>query len=132
MQTIQYVDKLVAQCSAAIDGTLQHIRATGSNLVSVAGMNQLQLPASALLHIGGGLFWEARLPALSDLAPLLNSRSQTISSFGIAREVWANWVQDEAAEIDRIVPLGQALQFDTVWDGQDLLRAFTRLVAIRC
>lgn len=132
LQAVQSMDKLVAQCSAAIDGTAQHIRATDSNLVSVAGMDRLQLPASELLHIGGGLFWEARLPALSDLTPLLNSRSQTISSFGMAGPLLADWVQREAAQIDRIVPLGQALQFDTIWDGQDLLRDFTRLVAIRC
>jgi hypothetical protein len=132
IQAVQYVDKLVAQCSAAINGTAQHIRATGTNLVSVAGMDKLQLPDTALLHIGSGLFWEARLPALVDLSPLLDSRSQTISSFGMSGAVWADWVQREAAQIDRIVPLGQALQFDTVWDGQDLLRDFTRLVAVRC
>lgn len=132
MQTVQYVDKLVAQCSAAIDGTVQRIRSTGTNLVSVAGMDRIKLPDTALLHIGGGLFWEAHLPALTDLTPLLDARSQTISSFGIAEPIWADWVQRSAAQIDRIVPLGQALQFDTIWDGQDLLRDFTRLVAIRC
>ncbi len=132
IQAVQYVDKLVAQCSAAINGTVQRIRATGTNLVSVAGMDHLKLPDTDLLHIGSGLFWEARLPALDDLSPLLNSRSQTISSFGLSGKVWADWVQREAAQIDRIVPLGQALQFDTVWDGQDLLRDFTRLVGIRC
>jgi hypothetical protein len=62
---------------------------------------------------------------------LLDRRSQTISSFGMGTQTWTDWVQQEAALIDRIVPLGQALQFDTVWDGQDLLRDFTRLVAVR-
>ena len=132
MQEVQYVDKLVAQFSAAIDGSVQHIRSTGNNLISVACLDRLQLPHSSLLHIGGGLFWEAHLPTLNELTPLLNKRSQTISSFGIPGPVWLDWVQSEAAQIDRIVPLGKALQFDTVWDGQDLLRDFTRLVAIRC
>lgn len=131
-QAVQSVDKLVAQCTAAINGTAQHIRDTGSNLLSVAGMDQLQLPDIELLHVGGGLFWEAHLPTLSDLTPLLDQRSQTISSFGITESVWADWVQTEAPQIDRIVPLGQALEFDTIWDGHDLLRDFTKLVAIRC
>ena len=95
-------------------------------------VNQLQLPDIELLHVGGGLFWEAHLPTLSDLTPLLDQRSQTISSFGIPESVWADWVQTEAPQIDRIVPLGQALEFDTIWDGHDLLRDFTKLVAIRC
>jgi len=131
MRAVQFMDKLVAQCSAVINGTAQHIRPTGGNLVSVAGMDRLRLPESALLHIGGGLFWEAHLPHLNALSPLLDRRSQTISSFGMGTQAWCDWVQQEAALIDRIVPLGQALQFDTVWDGQDLLRDFTRLVALR-
>lgn len=132
VQPVQFMDKLVAQCSAVIDGAAQYIRPTGSNMVSVSGMTGLSLPESALLHIGGGLFWEAHLPALDALAPLLDRRSQTIGSFGIPAADWADWTLRHSALVDRIVPLGQALQFDTIWDGSDLVREFTRLVAIRC
>jgi hypothetical protein len=132
VQPVQFMDKLVAQCSAAISGSARVIRQTGSNLVSVAGMSVLGLPETDLLHIGGGLFWEAHLPNLAALAPLLDRRSQTIGSFGIPAADWVGWTVRHAALIDRIVPLGQALQFDTIWDGCDLLREFTRLVAIRC
>lgn len=132
VQPVQFMDKLVAQCSAAIDGAAQAIRQTGSNMVSVSGISSLTLPESALLHIGGGLFWEAHLPDLDALAPLLDRRSQTIGSFGISATTWAAWTVRHVALVDRIVPLGQALQFDTIWDGCDLLREFTRLVAIRC
>ena len=132
IQVVTYVDKLVAQCNAAIDGTTQNIRSTGTNLISVACLDRLQLPDTSLLHIGGGLFWEAHLPSLTELKPLLNKRSQTVSSFGMSGSLWSDWVQSEAAQIDRIVPMGQALLFDTVWDGQDLLRDLTRLIAIRC
>jgi hypothetical protein len=131
MQAVQFVDKLVAQCSAAIDGTANRLRPAGSNMVSVAGLARLDLPGHDLLHIGGGFFWEAHLPNLDALAPLLDSRSQTLSSHGIAAQDWAAWVTRHAACIDRIVPVGQALQFDTIWDGMDLLREFTRLVTIR-
>jgi hypothetical protein len=132
MQTVQYMDKLVAQCSAAIDDTVQHFYPTGGNLVSVADLTDLKRPQTDLLQIGGGLFWQAHLPDLKALTTLLDRRSQTISSFGMSAQAWSEWVRLEAAWIDRIVPLGQALQFDTIWDGQDLLRDFTRLVAIRC
>ena len=33
--------------------------------------------------------------------------------------------------IDRMVPLGSALSFDEVWDGEDFLAEFTRIVTIR-
>jgi len=32
--------------------------------------------------------------------------------------------------LDRIVPIGQALQFGRFWDGNDLLQAFCRQVFI--
>ncbi len=131
MQAVQYVNKLVAQCSAAINGTATQLRPGANNMVSVATLARLDLPAHDLLHIGGGLFWQAHLPDLDALAPLLDSRSQTLSSHGIAARIWADWTTRHAACIDRIVPIGQALQFDTIWDGMDLLREFTRLVAIR-
>lgn len=132
IQAVQYMDKLTAQYSAAIDGTVQHFHPTGGNLVSVADLTDLKKPQTDLLHIGGGLFWQAHLPDLKALTTLLDRRSQTISSFGMSAQAWSEWVLSEAAWIDRIVPLGQALQFDTIWDGQDLLRDFTRLVTIRC
>jgi hypothetical protein len=131
MQAVQFVNKLVAQCSAAIDGTTNRLRPAASNLVSVANLAQLVLPTHDLLQVGSGFFWEANLPDLDALGPLLDSRSQTLSSHGISAEVWADWATRHAARIDRIVPVGQALQFDTIWDGMDLLREFTRLVAIR-
>jgi len=33
--------------------------------------------------------------------------------------------------VDRMVPIGDALAFDDVWDGFDLLGEFSRLVALR-
>ena len=131
MQAVQFVNKLVAQCIAAIDGIATRLRPAASNIVSVATLARLDPPAHDLLHIGGGFFWQAHLPDLDALAPLLDSGSQTLTSHGIAADIWADWTIRHAAGIDRIVPVGQALQFDTIWDGMDLLREFTRLVAIR-
>ena len=34
------------------------------------------------------------------------------------------------AGIDRIVPFGQALNFDTIWDGFDLKRVFMREITL--
>ena len=129
---VQFVDKFFAQCSAAIDGSIQSSRNTGTNMVSVSRLTSHELPSKKLMHIGGGLFWEMLIQELNELAPILDRRSQTIGSFGITSDEWKQWTLNSVASIDRIVPLGQALQFDSIWDGMDLLREFTRLVSIRC
>ena len=84
------------------------------------------------VHDGNGVFLELDRPDLSGLAPLLASRDQTIAYFGIDRDDWLGLLPllpPHAA--DRIVPIGQALAFGAIWDGVDLLRAFTRQVDIR-
>ena len=131
-QPVQFVDKLVAQHTAVITGASSSIRNTGSNIISVSGITDLTVRNTDLPRVGGGLFWEGCLPDLRLLVPFLDRRSQTIASFGIPKSEWEAWVTKHATKIDRIVPFGQALQFDAIWDGMDLLREFTRLVAIRC
>jgi hypothetical protein len=130
--SVQFVDKFVAQCAAAIEGFIKSSRNMGTNMVSVSRLTTHYRLPKKLMHIGGGLFWEAQIQELDELAPILDRRSQTIGSFGISSEEWKKWTLKSVACIDRIVPLGQALQFDSIWDGMDLLREFTRLVAIRC
>ncbi len=82
-------------------------------------------------HCGGGLFFEARLERLSDLAPFLERRDQTLAHFGFSaaalRDAVAAW---NGRGLDRLVPVGQALQFARYWDGMDLLSELTRAVWI--
>lgn len=83
------------------------------------------------LHCGGGLFLEKDLASLEDLAQTLTAKDQTLSYFGYAPEDFAGLVKKLAARsLDRIVPIGRALEFSSTWDGMDLLHAFTRRVEI--
>ncbi|TXG98157.1 MAG: hypothetical protein E6R09_11725 [Rhodocyclaceae bacterium] len=85
------------------------------------------------LHDGQGLFLELQRPSLSDLIPELRSRDQTLAHFGFARaELLTMLAGLPARAVDRLVPVGEALAFNAVWDGVNLLRAFTREVQIRC
>ena len=34
-----------------------------------------------------------------------------------------------AQGVDRVVPVGQALEMDTVWDGRDLIAELSRIVS---
>jgi hypothetical protein len=83
------------------------------------------------LHCGGGLFLERDLPALEDLADSLTSKDQTLSYFGYdAGELKRLAMQLPGRAIDRIVPIGQALDFSPTWDGVDMFHSFTRCVEI--
>ncbi|HEY0953582.1 MAG TPA: acyl-CoA reductase [Roseateles sp.] len=96
-------------------------------------LQRVWLDAPAVLpeaHCGGGLFHEASFEQFGQLAPLWSRRVQTVSQFGLGAERWQAWLAAQpVAGIDRIVPVGRALDFDPVWDGQDLWAAFTRRIA---
>jgi hypothetical protein len=82
-------------------------------------------------HDGDGIFIEIHRTSLSEVPDLLSPLDQTISSFGFLRSDWISILDRVPAHAaDRVVPVGSALEFDTVWDGQDLLRAFTREIAV--
>ncbi|MCE4556115.1 acyl-CoA reductase [Roseateles cellulosilyticus] len=95
-------------------------------------VQRVWLDAPAVLpeaHCGGGLFHEASFEQFAQLAPLWSRRVQTVSQFGLGAERWQAWLAEgPVGGIDRIVPVGRALDFDPVWDGQDLWTAFTRRI----
>lgn len=83
------------------------------------------------LHCGGGLFLEKDLPTLDDLAESLTSKDQTLSYFGYdAAQLGRLAMELPARAIDRIVPIGQALEFSTTWDGVNMFQSFTRCVDV--
>ncbi|MFB5085880.1 acyl-CoA reductase [Psychrobacillus sp. PGGUH221] len=82
-------------------------------------------------HCGGGLFFEYDVERLADLAKMIIDKDQTLAYFGFNRSDLLVFIEGiETRGIDRIVPIGQALNFDDVWDGQSFLKSFTREVVI--
>jgi hypothetical protein len=80
-------------------------------------------------HPGGGLFLEVMLAELGELAPVLERKDQTLTWFGFDEEELRGLVRRlNGRAIDRLVPIGEALQFGRFWDGLDLLQEFCRHV----
>jgi hypothetical protein len=83
-------------------------------------------------HEGGGLFFDARVDALADLASFVGPRDQTLAHHGFADdELHALARAVNGRGLDRIVPFGDALTFDRFWDGHDLLQEMMKRVVIR-
>jgi len=82
-------------------------------------------------HCGGGFFLETTIQLLEQLAPIIADKDQTLTYFGYCKqqlELLVSIIQTRG--IDRIVPIGRALDFQEIWDGQSFLRSFTREVVI--
>lgn len=82
-------------------------------------------------HCGGGLFFELEVERLIDAAPLITDKDQTLTYFGFEKIELVDLIHAISTRgIDRIVPIGQALEFNEVWDGQSFLTSFTKEVTI--
>lgn len=81
---------------------------------------------------GGGFIRHARLDRLEELEGFASQADQTITAFGFERDQLRELAARIGARgVDRIVPVGQALSFDVVWDGFDLIEDLTRKVTVR-
>jgi hypothetical protein len=85
-------------------------------------------PSHRAAHRGSGLFLEARCEDMHELAAWLKSEDQTLVHFGVSESQLEQLVEHG---LDRIVPVGEALKFETTWDGVDLMQAFTRACVLR-
>jgi len=121
------MQKLVYTCSAIINSPVEECRRyKGLTILTLDSLVGFQRS-----HPGSGLFFEVYLESLLDLTTFLGRRDQTLTWFGFTPdELYALVRRLNGRAIDRIVPIGQALQFHRFWDGYDLLQEFCRCVYI--
>jgi len=78
-------------------------------------------------HPGNGVFWETEVNKLVDLLPFVSYRDQTLSVYGFSQQELCNFAaRSQGRCFTRIVPIGQSLTFHYIWDGINLLTAFSR------
>jgi hypothetical protein len=121
------MQKLVFACSAIIKSPVEACRRyKGLTVLTLDSLADFQRS-----HPGGGLFFEAHLENLLELTAFLCRQDQTLTWFGFTTNELQALVRSlNGRGIDRVVPIGQALQFHRFWDGYDLLQEFCRCVHI--
>lgn len=83
------------------------------------------------MHPGQGLLYLISIATLDDMLALLSDKCQTLSYWGLdANELLRFLSEPSITGIDRAVPIGQALDFSTVWDGFDMLQILSRQVLV--
>jgi Acyl-CoA reductase (LuxC) len=80
---------------------------------------------------GYGVLTHGIVQEIRQLAHFCTPADQTIGYWGLSKEQLRTLAQDcGMAGVDRVVPLGKALEFAPIWDGFDLLGDFVRKVWI--
>lgn len=126
-------DKYVRLCRDAMEGRLAG-PARFDGWLDVVGLDAASLGPGALggYRGKGGYFYELDVEGFADVAPLLGQPCQTVTYFGCDPEGVREVVLGSGLKgVDRIVPVGKAMDIDVVWDGMDLLSVMSRRVDVR-
>ncbi len=80
---------------------------------------------------GGGFFFEILITDLSNLKNNISANDQTLIYYGFSHDELSSFVRSvNGRGINRIVKIGEAMNFTPVWDGYVLLNEFTSNVYV--
>jgi hypothetical protein len=124
------VDKLTHLCQDAIDCTAVAGFSNWANYVYCIHLQSLPSKADDLRG-RFGYFYEYAGASLDELAPIVNARYQTLTYFGVDKQVLLDFVlAQRLTGIDRIVPVGNALDIGVIWDGYDIIASLSRIIDV--
>jgi hypothetical protein len=130
LQPAVVIDKYVQLCRDAI---------TYDNLSSIRQEEILYREIFSILPTGdltglrgkGGYFYEYDLQNLDELVPFITEKYQTVTYYGISPDTLRKFVmRHQLRGIDRIVPVGSAMDIGIIWDGYDLVNMLSRIVSV--
>ena len=131
LEPVEAVDRHTRLLSGFITGPEQQLQTQADD--SLLRVKLLKLPADMdRLRGVHGLFYEYDIKDLDDLAHIVNNKYQTLTYLGPDKIDLADFViKNRLDGIDRIVPVGDALAINAIWDGHAVLKELTRILDVR-
>lgn len=128
LQDAVAVDKYTLFCEESVgNGNIKSVIRNGNLLYRV---ELKSLSPDIISHRGkAGFFFEYALQNRQELFSVITEKFQTITQYGVdATKLARQLVSAHLRGIDRIVPIGKAMDIGVFWDGHDLIRELSRCV----
>jgi len=101
-----------------------------SNELTVVKLNQFD--DKCRQHCGSGLLYHLEVENLSHLGEMIGAQDQTLVYYGFEKQILYKFARElNGKGLVNIVPVGQALNFDYLWDGYNLLAELTKCIQIK-
>ena len=98
------------------------------NNVFVLSLNNKVLNIENIRGLNG-IFFQKNIKQLSDIKKFITKKCQTITYYGIDKGEFRDVLtKNNLLGVDRIVPIGKALEIDLIWDGYDVIRSLSRVI----
>ncbi len=129
LEAADVMNKQAALFALAANDAGRISRYNGQHLHTVALASLEELYEA--LHCGSGLLYEYHAPTLDEIFLHVSKKHQTLAYFGFEKTQFEEMIQKHQPNgIDRIVPIGKALEFSPVWDGFELMQSLSRSVTL--
>ena len=130
LQDAVAVDKYTLFCEESVGN--ENIKSVMRNGNLLYRVELKSLSPDIISHRGkAGFFFEYILKGREELFKIVTEKFQTITQFGIDVDSLQRQIADyHLRGIDRIVPIGKAMDIGVFWDGHDLIRELSRIVAL--
>lgn len=123
--------KLKSAYRGAIDNNVLKTTVESLSLIHHDLRDLKSIAAARSFDFGGGSFCSIDLSEAEELKDVFSKKDQTLSYYGFSKDEMLRLAQNiRSLGIDRIVPIGLALKFNTVWDGLDLIQTFSREIYV--
>ena len=129
LEPLHIMNKFVQSCHDAID--LKHAQLmTATKEIYRIKLQKLQYGLEERRG-SGGYFYEYTTQHLEEVSCIVTRKYQTLTYFGVETTVLQDFVtQNSLKGIDRIVPVGKALDMGLIWDGIDTVAVLSRICQI--
>lgn len=131
LETVNTVDKYTLFCHNAVElDNISYFKKHGNYIYRVGIDN---LPDNMdTLRGKYGYFYEYDTDDINSLSHIVNAKYQTLTYFGLDRSRLLDFVvKNRLSGIDRIVPVGMALDIGVIWDGYDIVKSLSRIIDIK-
>lgn len=79
-----------------------------------------------------GYFYEYSVENINSIVHIINTKYQTLTYYGVDKGKLIDFVlENHLSGVDRIVPIGKALEIGVIWDGYDIVRTLSRIIDIK-
>lgn len=121
------ITKMVEAMASAATGDASSVHWADNELTHIVAAS----PTRQEARVGGGFLRVAFVDSLAELQHLVREHDQTITYFGFPRDEIDAAVQTLSGfGVTRVVPVGAALDFDSIWDGYNIPFELVRLVRV--
>lgn len=128
---IRAVDKFSQACRDAIELESSGALHTAANVLYRLDLGTVGGAIEAR-RCSCGYFYEFATDHLDEISGAMTWKYQTLTYAGVAKDDLAKFVSEhKISGIDRIVPVGAALDIGLVWDGYDLIATLSRTCDVR-